>query len=641
MAQSSDPDAAAVMGSFDHPEAANDSDAAAVLASFDGPKSSAVTARTPPTATQHVADVLGIVKRHPFTAATGLAENALSGITGGVGSLADAVTGSDPGTHDYAYRPRTEAGKDIAAAGADEAAAVGRGYDAVAGTGPLAQTLKERVPEAVGAIGTVTGLAEVPKGLGAVRGAVKNARTPGPVYPKDMPVQEVLDRNAANSPQSMGAAASAPRLNSLSPELQQGVRNAVQQTGGTVNPEILARHVEADSLPIKMRLSEGQAAQDPQIISQEMNTRGRTPETVANLNLQNQQLIDNVRELRDRVGPDVFTTNEVEHGDTLIKAYKDKADVADADIDAKYKALRDANGGTFPVDAKQLYGNAAGALHQQLLFEHAPKELGQLESLANKGSMSFEQFEALRTNLARTMRSSSNGNEVAAATTIRQAMEDLPLSGDVATLKPLADQARSAARTQFTAVKADPAYDAALSGRVAPDQFVRKFITGPSATRDGVAQMRAMIGDDDVARQTMAVAALDHLRKSAGVDPMGNGNFTQAGYNKALASLDPKLQSLVDPKTAENLGTLGNVARYTQNQPRGSYVNNSNTLVGALAEHSKNLAEGAANKVLGFGVIPVGTMVREASQKRAATKAAAKSWAPGAGLTRLSDVAKQ
>src|ERR1700742_4812104 len=37
MAQSSDPDADAVMASFDHPEAAHDADAAAVLASFDEP----------------------------------------------------------------------------------------------------------------------------------------------------------------------------------------------------------------------------------------------------------------------------------------------------------------------------------------------------------------------------------------------------------------------------------------------------------------------------------------------------------------------------------------------------------------------------------------------------------------------------
>lgn len=612
MDQSSDPDADAVMASFDHPEAANDADAAAVLASFD-------KAPEPKSGSEVVKDLI-----HAKVS------KGIASIGGGLRATGDLLTGSSIAQADTRYQqfvkehayqptdPRTQAlaavNEQAESSPANPTTWPGR----VLGAG------SDLINKVTGS--TVAG----PVTQGLIEGALPFVGMRGAGGAID--AQAALD--AAASRQSMGAAASAPRISSLSPDLQQAVKIAAQKTGGAVPPETLARHVEADSLPVKMQLTEGQATQDPKIISEEMNTRGKTPGMIARMDEQNKQLAGNIQALRDEAGPDVFTTNDVEHGDTLIKAYKDKADVADADIDAKYKALRDANGGKFPVDARQLYGNAAAALHQKLLFEHAPKELGQLESLANKGEMSFEQFEALRTNLARTMRSSSNGNEVAAAGAIRQAMEDLPLSGDTANLKPLADQARSAAKAQFAALEADPAYSAAVSGKVPPDQFVRKFITGPSATRDGVAQMRAMIGDDDVARQTMAVAALDHLKKSAGISPMGEGNFTQAGFNKALVSLDPKLSSLVDPQTAEHLGTLGNVARYTQNQPRGSYVNNSNTLVGALASHAAGLLEGVGNTV-GGGMVPLGSMARQAFQKRAANKAAAKSLAPGAGLTRL------
>lgn len=606
------------------PAAAYDPDA--YLAAPAAAASPTPVPASPPTASQHAAQALDVVKQHPFTTGIGLAENALSGITGGAGSLADAVTGADPGTHDWAYRPRWPAGQAIAGVAAQEAAAIGRGYDATAGTGPLAETVKERLPEALGAVGTVTGAAELPRGISGLRAP----------KPSLQDAQAILDRSAGSSPQSMGAAAAAPKMSAVSPGLQQAVVDTARKTGGAVNAETLNRHIEADSLPVKIQLTPGQASQEPALISSEMNNRARTPGLPDLLDRQNKALTQNVQAIRDTVGPDVFTTNDVEHGDTLIKAYKDKADVADADIDAKYKALRDGNGGQFPVDAEQLYGNAAGSLHQQLLFEHAPKELGQLENLAKKGSMTFEQFEALRTNLARTMRSSSDGNEVAAAGVIRQAMEDLPLAGDATHLKPLADAARSAARTQFAAVKADPAYEAAISGRVAPDQFVRRFVTGPTATRDGVAQMRAMIGDDDVARQTMAVAAVDHLRKSAGIDPMGNGNFTQAGFNKALTALDPKLQSLVDPKVAEQLSTVGNVARYTQAQPKGSFVNNSNTLVGALGEHAATAAENLVNAKTGIG----GTLIRKVVEKRQAGKLAQKTMTPYGGLDRLSDVAK-
>lgn len=616
MAQSSDPDLDAVIASYDQPKStqpqSSDPDLDAVINHLS-------TASKPePEAPSHAQKAWELAKQHPLTLGVGEAENALSGVTSGIGSLADAVTLSEPGTHNWTYQPRTESGKGLQQLASEESSGVGKVYTSAFGNGPLAETVKRYGPEALGAVGTVSS-------LGALKGA-----------PAAVDAQSVLDKAAASSPQSMGAAASAPRINSLTPELQSAVRDAVQKTGGAVNPEILTRHVEADSLPVPLRLTEGQASQDPVTISQEMNRRGQDPQMATHLNQQNEQLKQNVQAIRDRVGPDVFTTNDVEHGDTLINAYKAKADAAEADINSKYQALLDANGGKFPVDPKQLYDDASSALHQKLLFEHAPKELSQLEGLAHDGNMNFEQFEAMRTNLARTMRSSSNGNEVAAAGVIRQAMEDLPLGDKTAQLKALADPARSAAKAQFNAVKADPAYSAAVSGKVPPDQFVRKFVTGPSATRDGVAQMRDMIGDDETARQTMSVAALDHLRKSAGIDPMGNGNFTQAGFNKALTSLDSKLRSLVDPKTADQLGTLGNVARYTQNQPRGSFVNNSNTLVGSLAEHGKGLLEGAANTFLGGRIIPVGTMVRQAAQKRAAQAATAKSLAPGAGLTRLS-----
>lgn len=620
MAQSSDPDADAVMASFDHPEAANDPDAAAVLASFEEPAK--------PKAGREVISDLLHAKVSKGIASLGGGLREIGDLATGK-SIAEADTRYKQYVKDNAYQPTDPKTQELLGLNQQAENSV---YNPLTLPGRALDAGGNFINKATGS--TVAG----PVTEGVVEGALPfigmRSGVPKPISLSG--AQSALDTAAASSKQSMGAAATAPQLNSLAPELQQAVRTAVQRTGGAIAPEVLTRHVEADSLPVKVQLTEGQATQDPTLISQEMNNRGRTPQMVERLNQQNEQLKQNVQALRDREGPDVFSTNDVEHGDTLIGAYKAKADAAEADINAKYQALKDANGGQFPVDPKQLYDNAVDKLHGNLLFEHAPKELSQLAGLANKGTMTFEQFEALRTNLARTMRSSSNGNEVAAARDIRQAMEDLPLTGQAAQLKPVADAARAAARAQFQAVEADPAYAAAVSGKVPPDQFVRKFVTGPSATRDGVAQMRAFLGDDDVAKQTMAVAALDHLKRSAGIQPMGEGNFTQAGFNKALVALDPKMRSLVSPQTADQLGTLGNVARYTQNQPRGSYVNNSNTLVGSLAEHGKNLAEGLANKTLGFGgVIPVGTLVRQAAQKRAAERAAAQSLAPGAGLMRL------
>jgi hypothetical protein len=613
MAQSNDPDIDAVLGSFDHPEAAHDADAAAVLASFDSPK--------------------GPQSAKPIGAGdlfADMGKSIIGGIVHGAGTLADVATGTAPrqGSHAERWSAPFAVTDRLGQLDPDQQKihqAVSNAYDTVAGTGPAATEIKTRIPQAVEAISTVVPI------LRSAEGALTR--------PPPIDVQGALD--TAASKQSMGAAAAAPRLTSLSPELQEGVKRAVQQTGGAVAPETLTRHVEADSLPVKISLTEGQATQDPQLISQEMNNRGRTPAMVARLNEQNQQLIDNVRELRERVGPDVFTTNPVDHGATLIDAYKTKDAPIKADISAKYKALEDANGGQFPLDTDSFVKSTDAALSKALKSNSVPSDLSAtLNEFRNGRQMTFEDFESLRSDAADATRTSTDGRQRAAAGIIRDQLEKMPLTEDAAKLKPLADAARSAAKARFDALEADPAYDAAVHDKVPEDRFVQRFVTGPSATRNGVSTMRSNLADNPVATQTMGVAALDHLRQSAGIDPMGNGNFGQASFNKALLALDPKLKSLVDPGTADQLGTLGNVARYVQFQPRGSFVNNSNTFVGALAEHGKSMAEGAANKILGAGVVPVGTMVREAAKNNQATKAAAKSLAPGAGLTRLSEIPK-
>jgi hypothetical protein len=600
------------------------------------PPAAAPQAPPPQTGLWHLQAVGRLALEHPLTAGLGMGENALSGISGAVGKLAgrfaDLATGT-PNNRAQSweqaaqYQPRLAAGQDIQNLTSQEGAKVGGLMDQIPGVStPIGQTLKEAVPE----FATDVGL------LGSVRalpGAVSNVRAAFKPSPPPLSTQDLIAQTRMNSPQSMGAAAAAPSLTNVSPELQQAISKAAQKTGGAINPDVLSRHLEADSLPVKVQLTEGQATQDPVILSNEMNVRAKHPQLATRFNDQNGQLVQNVQTIRDTVGPDVFSTNPAEHGDTLIAAYKAKDAAAQNDITGRYQALKDANGGQFPVDAQALLTNASAQLHQQLLFDHAPRAvMSTLGRLADNNSMTFENFESLRTNLARIQRSlTADGNEKAAAGVIRNAMEQLPLAPAAAGLKPLADAARGAARAQFNALDADPAYKAAVNDAVPPDRFVNRFIV--NAPRDDVALMRQNLANNPTATQTLGVATLDHLRNSAGIDANWNGNFSQGRFNNALQALSPKLRSLVDPKTADQLETLGNVARYTQSQPRGSFVNNSNTLVGALGSYGAGALEGAAN-VAAHG-IPVGTWGRKAIQNVAAGKTVKQATAPGAGLTRL------
>jgi hypothetical protein len=499
----------------------------------------------------------------------------------------------------------------------------GEATQAVAQKSPFAGELMQAAPGAFKAASAL-----VPAYAGIKRAMDAPFR---PTQPPSQPsAQDVVTRNARESPQSMGAASAGVDLSRTSPELRQAIVQSAQRNGGAVNPEALARHVDADSLPVPVRLTQGQATGDIIALSQEQNMRGRLPALATHFNEQNRALGQNLQAIRDQVGPEVFSANSVEHGDTLINAYRTVDAAREAQITQAYNALRQQAGGQFPVGAQTLLGNATQELHRNLLFDHAPTSVMRtLQRLAERpGTMTFENFESLRTNLARIQRTSMDGNEVAAAGVIRQAMEDLPLVPGAQRLKPLADAARAVARERFAAIEADPAYAAAIHETVSPDRFVQKFVIG--GTRDDLARMAQTIPD---AQQTLGVTVLDHLRDQARLSPGFEGNFATAGYNKALQKLSPKLQSLLPPATVEQLEQLGRVAGYTTAQPRGSFVNNSNTFVAGAREAAIGSAEGAAN-VAALGV-PVGTWTRRALERRTATQEVARTLAPGAGLDRL------
>lgn len=469
-------------------------------------------------------------------------------------------------------------------------------------------------------------------------GASKVADRVSAAPPKPNAIEETQAKlNAAVSKQSMGAAGSAVDLKSLSPEFQTAIQKAVQETGGAVNPEAMARQLQANSLPVKVPLFEGQALGDERLISLEQNARGKHEVYSKGFQEQNKALVENLRFFRDEAGPDVFSTNAVEHGDTLISRYKAIDEARNTDISAKYQALKDAAGGEFPVDTQALLMNVKSALKKDLATSKAPSDvMGLLEEKANAGFMSLEDFEDMRSSLARIQRSAADGQERHAAGVVRRQIEEMPLRPEAASLKGIADTARAAARERFQAMDADPAYKAAVNDKVSPDSFVQKFVI--NGTRDNVAKLSEAMGPDEAAKQTVKVATLDHLRKAAGIDSDFNGNFTQAGFNKALQQLSPKIGSLLDPATAEHIKNLGDVARYTQFQPRGSFVNNSNTFVAAAGEKAADALEGALNYKTGG--IPIASAIRKQMNENKVTKQFEKSYGPGAGLTKLNELMK-
>jgi len=391
---------------------------------------------------------------------------------------------------------------------------------------------------------------------------------------------------------SVGAAQTANKsiideaMTRATPELKQEL---AKLNPDEINIDVLNRHLDADTLPIRIQLSEGQATRNPQLFSDEMNNRGKNKELSNRYNQQNKQLVENIDAIKENAAPRVYGTNVVENGQSLIDAYLDIDKARKDAIGTAYTALKDKAGGSFPIDSKKFAENAYANLDKELKTEFLPDSLKkQIDGFKDGKPMSFQQFEALRTNLAAEMRKADragDGNTEFALSTVRQALEDLPLVGETKDLKALADTARGLAKERFDILDSDKAYKAAVNGKVAPDDFINKFVV--NGKKNDIDTMVAHLGADSQAREVMAAGIVNWLKSKSGISSDGQGTFSQSGFNKALDNIDPKILNIVGPEVNKQLKALGNTARNIQERPVGGYVNESNTLVGTLAEKAK------------------------------------------------------
>ena len=472
--------------------------------------------------------------------------------------------------------------------------------------------------------------AAAPKVIGAAKKAAAELQVVKPGQPGQPTQSGIVSMGAAAVPD---ATTIKQALSVASPELRAALEGKQLDTS-------FIRHIEADSLPMPVRLTEGQSTGDVVKLSREQNRRGQDPSLAQRFNEQNGQLVENLGLIREKAAPDVYGSKTIENSQGIIDAYKSIDSAKTADISKAYKALEDANGGQFPVDGKALASNAEAMLGKKLKTEFLPSSIKtQLERFKSGEPMTFEQFEAMRTNLAAEIRKaerSGDGNAAQASSIVRQALEDLPMQGSAAaSLKPLADTARSLAKQRFDLLKKDPAYKAAVDDIVPADKFIDKFVI--NGVNKNISTMVQNLGKDSPAHQHMAAGTVNWLKDKAGIVDE-TGNFSQAGYNKALKKLDDvkNLQEIFNPESASQLKTLGNVARYTQAQPRGAFVNNSNTLVGALAEKAANLTAAGVEKGLNVAVpgLQLGTTVMEMRARRAAEAETRKALETGAGTTK-------
>lgn len=365
-------------------------------------------------------------------------------------------------------------------------------------------------------------------------------------------------------------------------------------------------------------------------------------------NANNRALISGVNDVAGRP-VDAFTAGERASG--AIAARDARAAALENRL---YAEARDAAGRQIPLDreafVRQAYENLAKSNKGAFLPENVGKLIEQIRTgKITQGGQEFDVpfnvdvIDNLKTTLAAASRGTQDGNTKAALKAVRDALESTPVAavkrdfggsalvtqaqGEAmraaddlpASAMNAFDAARRVARARRTWQESAPSIEAVLDG-AAPDTFMKRFVLSESASVDDVSRLARELNRNPQAKEAVKSAIVGHLKDKAlsgAADEVGK--FSQSAYNRALSAIERKLPLFFDAEEIARLKALGRVASYTQVQPAGSAVNNSNT-AGMLAGRGLDAATGIANKIpFGRAVItdPLQSILLSIGERRA------------------------
>lgn len=489
--------------------------------------------------------------------------------------------------------------------------------------------------EAAGA--AVGGLRNIASAGGDVLSGMRGSGAPAPLY--DLSPEAAAD-TAPYAAGGSSAATVAGRMATASPDVAAQVAAQIADAQARYgpdwkahfDPDALDRHLNADSLgqatgAAPGRLTAGQGMRDPVAISNEMNNRGTATEMAKFYDWQDQNMADHLRGIRDNTAPDVTTTTPTEHGQTLIQEYKNLAAPRQAEIDSDWNAIRSQSGDAPIFDANAMLADAQTALKAKLLSSQDPG--GQLAELMDaarqRGGLSADGYNAFRQNLGQIAR--QGGTEGKAASVVIDATNKSDLLPEASTFRDQVNGALAKGRALHGDLEADPAYDAAVNDTVSANDFVKKFLTGPSAKVENVTRMATNLNGSDIGSQTMRAAVVDQLRENAGLDDQYNGNFAAKTFNKQLAAIGQRAGPIFGNGEMATLQSLGDYARDATFRPKGDFVSTANTvpaaasMIGRVGGLAGGAVQGAAN--LALPGLHLGTIGGELLRNRAARVAAA------------------
>ena len=393
-------------------------------------------------------------------------------------------------------------------------------------------------------------------------------------------------------------------VNQIPKETMVGIIKQVSQalgSGKELNPSPLVRGADFDRFGITP--TRGQVTRDAGQFSREKNLQGmedvgegitqrfvQQEEQVADvLRKRSQGALDDDYEIGNVISRDLESKN-LEMQDKVRKAYKKFQDSTGKELEVPMEGIAQ----DYSKISKDFEGNIPTAVSRR--FE----ELGILTGKKNQ-VLDIEGAE----DIIRVINDNYDPMNKPATraldrlrTSLIESIDNTATEFDDTLAAQLAKNARATASDRFKTIADNPAFKAVIDQKIAPDDFMKKYVIGNSAKTNDVARLMKLVSGST--RKKIKTQSLRYLQSKAfGVNTSGDKGFSSNGFNKALKDIGTKkLNSLIGRESTEEMQALGRVMSNIKSRPAGESVNTSRT-----GQAIFNMLSGAGGAIKGLPII--------------------------------------
>jgi len=458
-----------------------------------------------------------------------------------------------------------------------------------AGGGPIEQI----IAGLVSGIGTSAAAPAVTRGARAIQERV--APSPAPTVNVDVQIDSALRPSGI-------------KFGDLSQAMQASLRQDISDAMnlGQLSPAAVKRLVDyrlSGATPTRatLTLDPGEVTRQKNLAKQGANISDPAAQRLSQIENQNNQIL---LSRMNTLGAE-NALEPIEAGSRLIANVSQFANNAQKTISSLYQNARSSSGRSAELDNYVFTQSAGNALDSKNLAAFLPREFKRTLNQISTGKLplTVDVAEQIKTQLATSQRSATDGNVRAALGAVRDALDNAPLSSNQSIGRDAIDAFNSArnAHRSFKKIQDDNPFIKDVVNGVEPDKFFEKYVINqPASSVEKLINFLPEDGQQLVKNQLIAYIK----NKSTGGQSDDVARLSGIKMNQVLSSIGKaKLEKIFTADELAQIKSIANVARYEQFIPVGAAVNTSNTAA-ATAGILNRLAQSTI-----LGRIPLGTEI--------------------------------